>query len=141
MKKGITPVIAIIVLLLITIALAGAAFTFLQGYMETMIANPMHIPPGGAFCVRNTSGAYLLSVTVTNIGNVDINGTEIAVARVDNAPVSGSALFSGTIIPGNSTLLINNWDCLDGVNGCSRGTHTVVIGTLSDTKKLNVVCS
>jgi len=31
--KGVTPIIAIIVLLLITVALAGTAMTYLQGYL------------------------------------------------------------------------------------------------------------
>ena len=54
MRKGITPVIAIIVLLFITIALAGAAWTYMQGFMFGQITKTFNIPPNGIYCQGGT---------------------------------------------------------------------------------------
>lgn len=43
MKKGITPIIAVIILLLITVALAGLAWTFLSGYFTGMTAQNIQL--------------------------------------------------------------------------------------------------
>ncbi|MCX6814236.1 MAG: hypothetical protein NTY20_01085 [Candidatus Aenigmarchaeota archaeon] len=43
MKKGITPIIAVIILLLITVALAGMAWTFLSGYFTGMTAQNIQL--------------------------------------------------------------------------------------------------
>jgi len=43
MRKGITPIIAVIILLLITVALAGLAWTFLSGYFSGMTAQNIQI--------------------------------------------------------------------------------------------------
>ena len=43
MRKGITPVISIIILLLITISLAGAGWTYMSGYYEAMTAKSFSI--------------------------------------------------------------------------------------------------
>jgi flagellin-like protein len=41
MRKGITPIIAIIVLLLITVALAGATWTYLSAYWVGIVGQSM----------------------------------------------------------------------------------------------------
>ena len=43
MKKGITPIIAVIILLLITVALAGMAWAFLSGYFTGMTAKTIAV--------------------------------------------------------------------------------------------------
>jgi len=62
--KGITPIISIIILLLITIALAGVAYTFLMGQMFTRISGSFDIPPGGAYCTNNA-----ITVQIINTGS------------------------------------------------------------------------
>ncbi|MEM5812607.1 MAG: archaellin/type IV pilin N-terminal domain-containing protein [Candidatus Aenigmatarchaeota archaeon] len=43
MKKGITPIIAVIILLLITVALAGMAWVFMSGYFTGMTAKNIQL--------------------------------------------------------------------------------------------------
>ena len=66
MKKGITPIIAVIILLLITVALAGMAWAFLQGYFTQI--TPKNLQVSDNYCL----GA-LTKVVFTNIGTDSIN--------------------------------------------------------------------
>ncbi len=66
--KGITPIISIIVLLLITISLAGAAYVFLSGTMFGYIGQAVSVSGN---CVGGTTAR----VQVTNLGTDPINLT------------------------------------------------------------------
>jgi flagellin-like protein len=66
MKKGITPIIAIIVLLLITIALAGAAWTYMSTYFTTLTAKNMQMVD--SYCTGTNA-----IVVLKNIGSEGIN--------------------------------------------------------------------
>lgn len=63
--KGITPIISIIMLLLITVSLAGAAYVFLSGYILGPTGKTVSVI--GA-CAGNTEAA----LTVTNMGSQPI---------------------------------------------------------------------
>lgn len=63
MRKGITPIIAIIVLLLITIALAGATWTYLSVYWQSMIG--VNIQVMESYCTGGNTGTMLLRNTGT----------------------------------------------------------------------------
>jgi flagellin-like protein len=69
--KGITPIISIIVLLLITVSLAGAAYIFLSNYMTGYTGQAIQ---ASGVCVGGTV-AY---VTVTNMGTqaIDLGSAE-----------------------------------------------------------------
>ena len=64
MRKGITPVIAIIVLLLITVALAGAAWNYLQEYWNQVVGKNMQVLD--AYCIAGNEAIILLRNTGTN---------------------------------------------------------------------------
>jgi len=64
MRKGITPIISTIVLLLITVALAGAAWVYIGGFMGTYTEKSFTIPTGGAYC----DNAGTIHVRVVNTG-------------------------------------------------------------------------
>ena len=129
--KGITPIISIIILLLITIALAGVAYTFLMGQMFTRIGGSFDVPIGGAFC---TNGQITILVVTT--GTADISESDFTIAQVDGTDVTGS-LVSGTISPEQSGTLLSNYGC---TGTCSSGYHTIDIGTKSLVKHENVHC-
>jgi flagellin-like protein len=86
MRKGITPIIAIIVLLLITVALAGAAWTYLSTYMTGLTGQSVEVRD--YFCVGDNTA----SVIIANTGTVDIPVGEVTV--IDTS--SGNELTSGT---------------------------------------------
>ena len=64
--KGIIPTIAIIVLLMMTVSMAGFAWLYINGYMSGMISKTIEIT--GATCSGNTA-----TVIVKNVGRSPIN--------------------------------------------------------------------
>jgi flagellin-like protein len=71
--KAITPIIAIIVLLLITVALAGAGWTYLSAYWTSMTARQIQVVD--AFCIGDNQA----KVIIKNIGDGAISTGEIGV--------------------------------------------------------------
>ncbi len=64
--KGITPIISIIVLLLITVSLAGAAYVFLGGYMQGLTGQALAL---SGVC----QGGNTARITVANMGTSAID--------------------------------------------------------------------
>lgn len=73
--KGITPIISIIVLLLITVSLAGAAYVFLGGYMTAYTGKAIQVSNPG-LCIAGTTAF----ITVTNMGTQPITGLDACTA-------------------------------------------------------------
>ena len=65
--KGITPIISIIILLLVTVGLAAAAWTYMNNYLLTLTSKTIEIPH--QTCVN---GEDVLAV-VHNMGTTNIN--------------------------------------------------------------------
>jgi flagellin-like protein len=133
MKKGITPIISTIILLLVTIALAATAYSYLSGFMTGQTANTMTIPNGGLFCsggkitliVRN-DGTDVLRDTAITIHT--INGTNVALLSTPfTIPSRGSATIIDSTGPGGNA----TW---------TAGTYQVVIGTSANILRENVYC-
>lgn len=47
--KAITPIISTTILLLITVAIAGAAWFYVSGFYELYTSKVIGIPPGGSY--------------------------------------------------------------------------------------------
>jgi len=73
MRKGVTPIIAIIVLLLITVALAGATWTYLLSYWQGIVGKNIQIMD--SYCIAGDEGIIL----VRNTGTQDIKVADITV--------------------------------------------------------------
>ena len=79
MKKAITPVISIIILLLITVSLAGVGWNYLSGYYEGMISKTIKMVEGSA---RGNE------IMIINIGTKDINPGDLkAVVNGEDVPI------------------------------------------------------
>jgi flagellin-like protein len=114
--KGITPIISIIVLLLITVSLAGAAYMFLSGYMTAYTGRTLQVSNPG-YCIGGTE-AYIV---VTNMGNLpidlgactgagDISGVvttcgDITVIRTDSGGSMDARFNDTSISPSEGTIL------------------------------------
>ena len=70
MRKAITPVISIIILLLITISLAGTGWTYMSGYYEAMTAKTIKLVEGSA---RGNE------IMILNIGTSEIDQSDLRV--------------------------------------------------------------
>src|SRR3989338_192208 len=102
MRKGITPVIALVMLMLITVGMVGIAHTWFSGLLTTQTEKGVSIPPGGAYC---SSGK--ISVLIQNNGATSsLMTSDIIIAQVDGTDVTGAAKETVTITPGSGALLI-----------------------------------
>jgi len=97
--KGVTPIVAIIILLLITIALAGAAYTYLSQYFTGLTGKVIQMQdflcvPGG------TGNAYNVTITFKNIGTQTVTtcvGNYLDVLPVDTPQGTSKACGDLTI--------------------------------------------
>lgn len=101
--KGITPVIAIILLLLITISMVGFAFIWFQRVQGT-ITNETETQLNNQFNQQaqkiSIDNAHLTQVVIRNIGTATIQGSAISVylgGVVQTSPCSGSVAPGATI--------------------------------------------
>jgi flagellin-like protein len=138
--KGITPIISTIILLLITIALAGAAWTFFSGYLGAQTAKSFIIPSSD--CVNGRILVY-----VTNTGISPLNTTlDFIVATVDGVDVRvdlkplllpAPTPAAGGVSLGGSGLALNT-SC---GGTCSTGIHTVKLATATTELTKTVTCT
>jgi flagellin-like protein len=145
MKKGITPIISIIILLLITIALAGAAWTYMQGFLFSQISKTFIVPTGGAYC---TNGIIKIYAHNTGYQSV-LSRNDFILVEVDGIDAK-AGLKNDVLQPGNATLMLE-WDCKgpDGIadtadDRCKTpmlGYHQVRMGTTSTVVEQRLSCT
>jgi len=92
MKKGISTIIATILLLIITIGLAGTAYMFISGMLTSKISKTISVL--GSYC----NGTHM-TLIVANDGTDSIAAVELKV-YINNQEASG--LFSAGIDPHTS---------------------------------------
>jgi flagellin-like protein len=88
--KGITPIISIIILLLITIGLASAAWTYMSGYMNNLISRTLDVTP--ASCIGGTQVTFL----VRNAGTNNVGGDSINCMNMDTGTTETITWYSLT---------------------------------------------
>ena len=78
MRKGITPIVATVVLLLIAIAIAGAAYTYITGYWGGLTQRTLEVT--SAQC---TSTGAVLNLRNSGTGNITITdgGADVSVTK------------------------------------------------------------
>lgn len=118
MKKGITPIISIIILLLITIGLASAAWTYMSGYMNNLISRNLDVTP--ASCIGGTQVTFI----VRNAGTNNIGSNSIQVMNMEGA------------VPESLTWYYPNGSIL-----VSSGTETVLAAGASMRAKIANNCT
>jgi len=137
MRKGITPIIAIIILLLITIALAGAAWTFLSGFLGTQIEKSFFVPTGGAYCTYDSiTDSYNITVTVANTGTSTIKASDFIVHAIDDNDITIDITLEIPIREGKVAIRSNNIS--DSWSG--QGNRVVYLGTTATVQQIPVTC-
>ncbi len=111
-KKGITPIIAIIMLLLITIALAGAAYSYISIYWTSITGKNIQITTG--YCTGGTTA----NIIIRNMGTLEVTLGDIEIIETT----------TGTPITEK------NWTSVDG-------TQVIETLEPGKTGKFNATCS
>ncbi len=96
--KGISEIIATILMLMITIGLAGTAYLFISAVFSRGMQG---IEIVDAFCIKETTGKDNSTIVVRNLGTTSIDKSSISV--VQTSPVSTTEVrwTPDTITPGS----------------------------------------
>ncbi len=86
--KAITPVIALVMLMLVTVGMVGISYSWFGGLFSSQTKKAISIPPGGAFCSNGEIKVYAL-----NNGDSAITASDILIAQVDGNDVKGTPFF------------------------------------------------
>lgn len=127
--KGITPIISIIILLLITIALAATAYTYMSGFMFGQMS-VMSIPNKGAFC----SGGQVTIIIRNDQLEGNLTDEDITLLQIDGVDIPAGDIADVTIKPGQMTTLVSNSGSYDA------GYHEIRIGTGTQILRQQVYC-
>jgi len=139
-KKGITPIISIIILLGITVALAGLAWTVLYNYIGIYTEKTFDIPfDGGVYCSK-INDQTTIRVFIRNTGTAPLVESDFSMLQIDGVDIYPSGIPSGgSIASGEAGFLIDNYT---GTGNWSAGAHTIDITTTTGTIKHEIVyCS
>lgn len=129
--KAITPVIALVMLVMITVGITGVAFTWFSGVLSGSSEKVISIPSGGVYC--NGPG---LVVTVLNLGaSSSIANADIKVFKVDGNDVAPS--ITGSINPSNAKTVINGYLC---GGTCAGAPHDIIVGTSANVVQTRAIC-
>ncbi len=138
-RKGITPVISVIILLFIAIAIIGIASQFIFGIISGPTEKAFQIPPNSAFC-KKAGSDYYINVYVRNAGIGTLTEKDFVVHEIDGASVT----FISANLPiekGSESKLIIDHKLSDCPQGDCIGLHTLIIGTSAGIQELQIRCS
>ncbi len=138
MRKGITPIIAIIVLLLITVALAGTAWTYLSTYMSNLTGNSYEVTD--SFCTTSDVGVVMLANTGTRdilVSDITVLDQSTGIAVTTGAWTHANGTGSITEIPVGG---LGRWE--DG-GACGSGnscTYRITAGNRGRALTASILC-
>lgn len=109
-RKGITPVIAIVLLLLVTVGAVGVVYTQFQGLVQDPDTGFLEeVEIDFQTVVRNGSGPGTMEIRIQNQGEQEYNLTEVA--RMEYS------------VPGEQRLEFGSADVFDQVTGTDATQH------------------
>ncbi|MDI6826126.1 MAG: hypothetical protein QMD36_02945 [Candidatus Aenigmarchaeota archaeon] len=131
MNKGISTIIAAIILLVITIGLAATAYVFISGLLTSFYSKTINIldvscNPSG---IPNQAN---ITIILSNDGTVNITDSELTVI-VDGSIKSDRFTFS--TIPPHSTAVATSSDTYE-----MNKVHTVLVSSPSNSVRSTVWC-
>ncbi len=148
-KKGITPVIALVMLMLITVGIVGLAYVWFSGLTSSQTEKGITIPPGGADCYKQGGNNYI-SVTIQNSGATASIGvtasaatSELIVFTINGVDCTANAVAQ-TLAPGAGGTIIAkagfSANCGNAV-AFPAGKYPVVVGTRTNVAQTQVICT
>lgn len=133
--KGVSAVIATILMLMITIALAGMAYMYITGVISTRTGVVIEMDESATSC----TGASVITVYVRNDGTLRVDANTITVG---GTAADGTAIVSATCTAAAGTYIDPGAGSLacQTVTG-SQGTNQVVVEGPSNTVRGSVYCA
>ena len=134
MNKGISTIIAALLMLIITIALAGFAYTYITGVLTQRISVVLSLEEIATVC---NGGTNAITVGVTNDGTAAIALSAITLSGTNSA---GSAITSAACAASGNLNAGTTVICTNTVTG-SDGTNTIIVSGGGRTARGTVFCS
>ncbi len=131
--KGITPVIALVMLLLITVGMVGIAYAWFSGLIAGQTEKTFVIPTGGAYCIK-VGGVNTVFVMVRNTGATsNLQDEDFVYTKLDGSQLTAQNFD----IPPSGSATLFNYNC--GAS-CSSGSHPVTIATRNSQAETRITC-
>ena len=131
--KGVSAVIATIMMLAITIALAGMAYMFISGSFTAQTGKLVEIDAGATYCSGNTVYMY-----IKDIGTTDFTADKVNIFKQGQNPAACSSTADNVRAGGASV------NCTSYTTGISAGANTMVVsgasGGPTNTVRATVYC-
>ncbi len=109
--KGISAIVATLLILIITIGLAGLAYSYISGVFTTKTKT---ISLVDAFCAPDENGDNVAHFVIRNEGTTAITHTELSVVKTGSSPCDLKISTGLTIKPGSTVMLNTTGDCGTG---------------------------
>jgi FlaG/FlaF family flagellin (archaellin) len=132
MYKGISTIIATIVLLVITIGLAGTAYIFISGLIGKLYSKTINVLD--VSCNPFSSNQANITIILSNDGTANITDPELTV-MVDGAVKSDKFTFTPSPILPRSTAVATSSDTYE-----MNKVHTVLVYSPSNSVRTEVWC-
>ncbi len=118
-KRGITPIISVILMLMLTLSLAGIAFSYTRGMLSSTLARNINV-------IDATCKNGRMSLILKNIGTDDINVAKDLTVLLNGEVVKSSRIkwSDKNIRAGGSIVTLKIKNCKDGSN-----TFKIIAGT------------
>jgi flagellin-like protein len=120
--KGISTVIATILMLMLTIALAGMAYMYISGIFTSRTSKIVEIDADASRCNRTHIFLY-----IRNIGTVKFDTGSVNIARQGyKMQACNSTVPLNDVLPGGNTILCTPYGD-DATYGVTSGFNTMVV--------------
>ena len=131
--KGISAVIATILMLMITIAMAGVAYMYISGIFTAKTGTLVEIDTTATSCTGTT-----ITVYVRNTGTIAFNKNLISLSGTSS---SGGTLTGGTCTAGTLNAGAGSVACGVSLTAATLGNNRIVVSGPSNTATGSVYCS
>lgn len=132
--KGITPIIATIVLLFITMALLAMAYAFFSGMFN--VEKNFSIPVGSSTCSDGT-----ITVYAYNSGQSDLVKDDFDIATIEGVDVTDSIPGTLSIAPGSTGAIFSTKDITDPLAPVDwTGSNNIQIGVGNNIQPTSATC-
>ena len=122
--KGISAIIATLLLLVITIGLAMTAYFYINNIVQRSTSKAISVEPG--YCSSNT-----ITLIITNMGTENITSSDIRFVLGNNQ--NPSVVLNPTIISPRSTAIAT-------ISGAQTGMNNLIIITPSGSTRHQIFC-
>lgn len=143
-RKAITPLVAVVLLVSITISLVLVAYVFMGDIIQSHVEKSFIIQHGGTYCDM-VVGNYQISILIANTGQYAGLGQEDFVLKEIRSSSGTYTLgqdpldFTDFPVPPQAARTIKTI-CDNSVGGCPSGRNDVRLSTGTQTQSLVISC-